>query len=309
MKYTYNWLFLIFFIIKNSYVECDYKTNTAIIFSSGTIAPSSLVYLFVTIDIVKTLKNYIFEKQKSIQISTYQDFIKDYSYMLPVFTEITSIQKWLHNSRYGTLPEKIMARIYLSQDRFCYQYNCIVNRCAQKLRKKSFDIHGRFIWKDKDPAQFAYKSFYKKVPQAYQGLIADTKKWNQDLPQDCKLDVKYSTQNDYNQKLLDIIYAEIDQNYPRLKQLCRKGYDCLIDRLYDYYESLGVLQNVEEFEKYELSEIITDALQYSSWNNDYLVQQIADSILKVYLLSYQVQSDELDEQLSKMYKNLLEQIE
>lgn len=213
----------------------DSKSLVSVSVSDGKFSVSSgFVFLYVIVDLL----GYVSRKKSRnnyIQNLRYDDFTSEFPELLVAEYHILRIQKMLQFSKYGTFPEQVFARIHLVQMSLFEPYDKVLNKCAKKLIETSFDKYCRFVWKDVDVAKDSYKKFYTKVPQNWKDII----KYVEQVPVSfaCQYDSKYATkvQNDYNQTLLDIIYAGIDKNFPLLKKLCRKYYDKLTTKLYEYY--------------------------------------------------------------------------
>lgn len=196
---------------------------------------SNLVgYCFGAVDLYKSFQAYCAYKKWLKQLS-YQEFLATFSYLVHVEQQIKGVRALLELCQFGTFPEKIKARIDLTRLSLCPPYDRVMNDCACKSYEQNFDKHGRFVWREQDIMSVVYKKFYKKVPQDYKGLVRGSKKISDDVQGVYWSDISVQTKNAYNQTLLDMIHAGIEQNFPWLKKLCRNYYDSLIERLYQYY--------------------------------------------------------------------------
>lgn len=209
-------------------------------------------YCFIAIDLFKSLQEYCVYK-KWINNLSYHEFVTIFSYLVTVEKHIKQIKNLLDLSKNGSFPEQIKARIDLAQISLCPPYNKIMNDCIKKHCDKHFDESGKFIYKDDDTSLKDYKKFYKKVPQDFKKLALHAQKISH-----IEQSMNFSNgrvKNDYNQTLLDMIYAGVDQHFPRLKKLCRKYYDLLIDRLYRYYLDQKIKNNLNSYGVYKSADV------------------------------------------------------
>lgn len=221
---------------------------------SAVSCNNALGIFLILIDIFCSLKkrqNY----QQYLQQLSYDEFIEQFPHLVLLDYHICRIQKMLDLSRFGTLPEQVIARISLVQSSLCHPYGKVLESCAKKLYQLSFDHQSNFIFTDQYIVQDAYKEFYKKVPQCWKQLACKVKKVPSviDKRYDSSLAVKVN--NQYNQTLLDIIDAGLEENFPRLKRLCRKYQDKLVKRLYQYYIDQKVKRSYIHYDAYESADV------------------------------------------------------
>lgn len=195
---------------------------------------NALGIFLILIDIFCSLKNRQ-NYQQYLQQLSYDEFIEQFPHLVLLDYHICRIQKMLDLSRTGTLPEQVIARISLVKSSLCYPYDKVLESCAKKLYQLSFDHQSNFTFKEQDIVQTAYKLFYKKVPQNWKQLVCNVKKMPNVIDKRYDSSLAAKVNNQYNQTLLDIIDAGLENNFPRLKRLCRKYQDKLVKRLYQYY--------------------------------------------------------------------------
>lgn len=218
---------------QNSIVDLRNYSNQSQMFGINK-SVNFLGYALCTIELYKAVKNYISYKRWLKHLS-YCEFMTSFAYLLTVEEQIAYIQDFLHKNSYGTFPEKVAARINLVRLSLAKPYDKIINECAQSYFKANFDDLGRLVWHECDDIDLHYKKFYKKVPQDFRDLARCSKKISKSSKYVYASGIAGKTENAYNQTLLDIIYAGIDENFPLLKKLCRSYYDALFEKLYRYY--------------------------------------------------------------------------
>ena len=268
------------FLTKNNQRNYIHQTSNSTIIidsqysfsKSKTINPifnnNAFSYVFSTIELYKFFNDYITYK-KWLKNLSYCEFCITFSYLLSVEKQIKNIQNLLSINENGTFPEKIAARINLVKTSLSCPYDKVANECAKKYYDANFDKNGHFIWHKNDGIDKHYKSFYKKVPKNFKELANCSKKFSTNITDIYISEITKKTDNDYNQTLLDIIYTNINQNFPMLKKLCRKYHDELIEKLYKYY--INNKQN--SFEKNELINKNLPATIYNNLKEEYVLQE------------------------------------
>jgi len=118
-----------------------------------------------------------------------------------------------------------------------------MNECAKNYFQANFDEQGHLILREDDQAHIHYKKFYKKVPQDFRALVRCSKKISQDIKKVYVSDVATKSNNTYNQTLLDAVHAGISQNFPLLKNMCRRYHDMVLEKLYHYYIDQKIANN------------------------------------------------------------------
>ncbi len=191
-------------------------------------------YLLCAKEFYKIVRDFVVYKRWLKHLS-YDEFMVNFAHLVVIERQITQIQDLLHTATHGTFPEQLSSRISLARSSLPYPYDQIVNECTMKYYKINFDEQGRLVWKENDMAEESFKKFYKKVPQDFRALARSAKIKLKTVKNDSVLQIIGKTENEYNQTLLDMIVAGIDENFPLLKKLCRNYYDSLIEKLYQYY--------------------------------------------------------------------------
>lgn len=225
------------------------------------------------LEIGKTIKNYMVY-QKWLKDISYAEFVVCFSYLLLLEEQIAYIQDLLHKSSHATFPEQICARLALVRSMLPMPYCQIMHTCAQKYMKANFDEQGHLIWHEQDNASLHYKKFYKRIPQDFKALACSAKKKLSFCKCTHVADVVKKTENAYNQTLLDMVYAGIDQNFPLLKKLCRSYHDRLIERLYQYYLDQKIKKNYFSHETDEYDSVKCDTVVLCQKSQDDYEKQI-----------------------------------
>lgn len=273
-----------------------YPTNTA------------LAFCCLVFDAYKQLCAY-FHLRQAVKQFSYSDFLELYPDLVFFEEQVARIRSLLFLSRYGTMPEQILGRLMLVKSSLSYPYDQVAYRCARKLYKLSFDKEGRFVWLEDDPAARAYKKFFKKVPQNYKNIIRGHKAYQSHIEFAYQDNLTAQVNNVYNQRLLDVIYAGIQRNYPRLRVLCRQGYDVLIEKLYEYYMQEDKLYDDNTLIRlvhYDVAIVL--ALHCSDSKNDTLTQELADKILMLILFSVESKSNAYEDHLKTLYDLLVQRV-
>lgn len=275
-------------------------TSTNNIYKQSIQLPNILGYVVFIFEFLRLVQSY---KKQNIEnkVVSYEMFCKDYSNLLPLEQKIIAIQSLIHQADYGLLPERILARFSLLEATLCKPYDTVINKCKKKLYAMIFNVFGELQEVDR-PIGICYKKFYKKVPQTYQQMIMQASKIKNNTQKILLPNILDTVCEEQKNTLFDIIYAGINDNFPRIKKLCRAAYDKLIIKLYDYYvDQYKAYQNHEKELLYHATLL---GLEYSDSTYDEQVQDIADLLLHLLVIAYETNDDIVFEQYKKTISNL-----
>lgn len=229
-------------------------------------------YVLSIVELCKAVKQYVCYK-KWLKNLSYEEFMTNFAYLLALEEQIARMQDLLHKSSCGTLPERVSARIYLVRSSLTGPYGKVADVCKQSYFECNFDKIGQLIWHEDDCASFHYKNFYKKVPQNFKDLAYCSKKKLESVKYVYSSNIAGKSENPYNQTLLDIVYAGTAQNFPLLKELCRKYYDVLVEKLYQYY----INQKVNQY--YNFDESGNDMIYVEDYKKNYIIDGCYEKLI------------------------------
>lgn len=137
---------------------------------------------------------------------------------------------------YGSLPERIFAKIKLCSTVLPDPYNKLTKKWAKKLYKMSFDSFGNLFDATNFVGKHPYKNFTKKISMDWKVLLYQVDK----MPS--SMQILYASpyyekivNSDYNQRLLAIIDAGMKQDAVQIISLCDNQSNDIIELLYSFY--------------------------------------------------------------------------
>lgn len=204
---------------------------------SIVLIKSSLSCILAFIELARMYKGYR-ENKRKINLMTYEDFIIDFPHLVIALQHVLIMRSLIALDASGTFPQQIFARIHLAKMSLPLPYADYANSCAQQLYTLSFDKKNHFIWVDISMVGHVYKKFYKKVPQDFKRIVLEAQCFPEEIHKEYLSPYAVFIDNDYNNTLIDMIYAGIKQDYEQLYVLSQKYSDGLVNRLYRYYVPL-----------------------------------------------------------------------
>ena len=198
------------------------------------IAKSSLSWFLILVEIARIYHGYN-EHKKMIESLTYQDFLQDYPELVIALYHISIMKTLIELSISGAFPQQVFARIQLVKMSLPPPYDKYANKCSYKLFKHSFHQNGCFKWVEIGNFNHPYKKFYKKVPQDFKGVAYYASSFPEVICEEYVTPQEEIVSNDYNDRLISIVYAGIKQDKDFLKELSQKYKDGLIQKMCRYY--------------------------------------------------------------------------
>jgi len=198
------------------------------------IVKGSLSWFLIVVEVARAYHGYR-EHKRMIESMTYEEFTIDYPQLVIVCCHVSIMKALIALSASGTFPQQIFARIQLVKMSLPQPYEKYANKCAKKLYQRSFDSNGCFQWVDMSVTAHPYKKFYKKVPQDFKGIAYCAQSFPSIINEEYLTPYAVSVANDYNDVLIHMIYAGMQQEKDRLYELRQMYDDSLVQRLYQYY--------------------------------------------------------------------------
>lgn len=198
------------------------------------IAKSSLSWFLILVEIARVYHGYR-EHKKMIESLTYQDFIEDYPELVLVLYHVSIMKSLIELTISGTFPQQVFARIQLVKMSLPSPYDKYANKCAGKMFKLSFHQNGCFKWVDIGNFNHPYKKFHRKVPQGFKDVAYYASSFPEVIEQEYVTDKEELVSNDYNDRLISIVYAGIKKDTDKLLEISQKYKDGLVQKLCKYY--------------------------------------------------------------------------
>ena len=209
--------------------------NASKLLSAIPYVKISLSCFLVLSEVVRWYRGYQFKKNL-IELLSYEEFVEKYPHLVHILYSIKLIHSLVKLSSFGTLPQKVFSRIQLVKMALPKPFDKAMNECAKKLYQHSFDARGRFQLIDYDALDHPYTKFYDKVPQDFKDLC-----WYEDSflivsAQDFESEYVLSIENDYNNALIEMIDAGMNNRLDEVLRFKQKYSDRLMNQLYQYYK-------------------------------------------------------------------------
>ncbi len=198
------------------------------------IIKGSLSWFLIVVEVARIYHGYR-EHKRMIESMTYEEFTIDYPQLMIVLCHVSIMKRLIALTISGTFPQQVFARIQLVKMSLPQPYERYANKCAKKLYTHSFDSKGYFKWVDMCVGVHPYKKFDKKVPQSFKDIVYYAQSFPLVINEEYLTPYAASVTNDYNDVLIHMIYAGMQQNKDQLYELSQMYDDSLVQRLYQYY--------------------------------------------------------------------------
>jgi hypothetical protein len=169
--------------------------------------------------------------KKTIQAMTYQDFVALFPQLLLLEYQIILMRTLINLTLQGSLAEQVFAQISLTKMALPYPYAKFCNKAAKKMYEKCFDRFGNFVYERLDAKHHPYKKFAKKVAQSWQQLLTRAQQIPTEMYPSYSSEYAGSIDTAYNNALINIIQAKVNQQNLTLADAQHWSTDALVQKL------------------------------------------------------------------------------